>query len=93
MEKQRIEKFVGQLVRVDLEYGQNLQGELRASISSPGQFELVDCREHVLFWPDDVADIVPLHRAEAEGMKRECTCTEDDPMSWTTCPRHSFEGQ
>jgi hypothetical protein len=98
VDRERIEKFMGRLVRVDLAYGQNLAGELRVPTPFPSQYEvLTDGPDgsitHAVFSAEDVANIILLHPAEAEEMKRDCTCTEADLMSWTTCPLHRFEGQ
>lgn len=93
MDRERIEKFVGLLVRVDLDGGQNLAGELKVRAFSPGQFEVVADGKHELFSADQVADIIRLHPAEVAEMKRDCICTEADLMSWTTCPLHRFDGQ
>lgn len=93
MDRARIEKFVGLLVRVDLVSGQNLAGTLGVPTFSPRQFEVVQDKKHTLFWAEDVADIMRLHPAEEAEIDLLCTCTGDGEMSWTTCPRHSFEGQ
>jgi hypothetical protein len=96
MEKKRLEKFVGKLVRVDLSGGQQLHGTL-GTPPLPGMFELLNQtakgNEHTIFWPVDVEDIMLLHLAEAAAMERDCTCDENDLMSWTACPLHRFEGQ
>jgi hypothetical protein len=94
MDRERLEKFLGKRVRVDLHGGQNLAGELRIHIL-PGMFEVLesDGLTHNGFWPHDVADIMLLHPAEEAAMERECTCNEEDLMSWTTCPLHRFDGQ
>jgi hypothetical protein len=94
MERERIEKFIGKRVRVDLNSGQNLPGELRVPAFSPRQFEVVESDgTHALFWEHQVADIMLLHPAEEAAMERECTCNEEDMMSWTTCPLHRYEEQ
>jgi len=95
MERERVEKFIGKRVRVDLAGGQNLAGELRVPVPFPHQFEVLasDGHTHSVFSTHDVADIMLLHPAEEAAMERECTCNESDLMSWTTCELHRFDGQ
>ena len=96
MDKERVEKFVGKLVRVDLSGEQNLHGALGIPATPPGTFELLLQRdggnEHWVFWAEDVQDIMLLHPAERAEMERDCICDENDLMSWTACPLHRFEG-
>jgi hypothetical protein len=65
MEREHIRKLVGKLVRVDLHFGHNLEGTLRASAVSTGMFEVVspDGTQQALFWPWDAEDVSELQHA------------------------------
>lgn len=93
MESEELKPFLDQLVRVDLRGGQSLQGRFQDSIL-PGHFEVQAASgSHYPMLRSDILHIELIHPAEERAMEKQCTCSDDDPFAWTSCPLHRFEGQ